>query len=46
LADLTNGQVAVRNSRFPAGELLIFPRTELARFLSGAKAGEFDNLVE
>lgn len=45
LADLTSDQVAVRNSRFPDGPALIYTREEMAAFLTGAKDGEFDDLV-
>lgn len=37
--------VAVRNSRFPDGEVLLFYRAELGAFLAGAKDGEFDDLA-
>jgi len=37
--------VAVRNSRFPDGEVLLFNRDELGAFLAGAKDGEFDDLA-
>ena len=37
--------VAVRNSRFPDGAVLLFNRAELSAFLAGAKNGEFDDLA-
>ena len=37
--------VAVRNSRFPDGAVLLFNRDELGAFLAGAKDGEFDDLA-
>ena len=45
VAALTDGTVAVRNSRFPAGPALIYTRAEVAAFLAGAKDGEFDDLT-
>ncbi|MGH9151148.1 MAG: DUF397 domain-containing protein [Acidimicrobiales bacterium] len=44
LADL-GATVAVRDSKDPTGPVLAFTRTELAAFLAGAKAGEFDDLA-
>jgi hypothetical protein len=45
VAALADGQVAVRNSRHPFGPALVYTRAEIAAFLAGAKAGEFDDLV-
>jgi hypothetical protein len=45
LALLATGSVAVRNSRGPRGSALIYTRAEIAAFVAGAKAGEFDDLV-
>lgn len=45
LAPLPGGDVAVRNSRHPAGPVLIYTRAELAAFLKGAQNGEFDDLA-
>ncbi|MFG2722005.1 DUF397 domain-containing protein [Streptomyces sp. NPDC048416] len=45
IARLPDGEVAVRNSRFPAGPALIFTSSELAAFLDGARKGEFDGMV-
>jgi hypothetical protein len=42
---LTEGEVALRNSRDPHGPALIYTSTELASFLTGAKEGEFDDLL-
>ncbi|MEV8628565.1 DUF397 domain-containing protein [Streptomyces sp. NPDC051079] len=41
LAALSNGAVALRNSRFPQGPALIYTRAEIAAFVSGAVDGEF-----
>ena len=45
VAPLPGGGVAVRNSRHPEGPALIYTRAEIAAFLAGAKAGEFDDLA-
>jgi len=45
VATLPDGEIAVRNSRHPAGPALIYTRAEIAAFLAGAKAGEFDDLA-
>ncbi len=45
VAQLPNGGIAVRNSRFPTGPALVYTRAEIAAFLAGAKDGEFDHVV-
>ena len=45
VAVLPGDEIAVRNSRHPAGPALIYTRAEIAAFLAGAKAGEFDDLA-
>ena len=45
LAALPAGEIAVRNSRYPAGPALIYTRAELVAFIQGAKDGEFDDLT-
>jgi hypothetical protein len=45
VAGLPDGEIAVRNSRHPSGPALIYTRAEIAAFLAGAKAGEFDDLM-
>jgi hypothetical protein len=42
VARLTGGHVAMRNSRFPDGPVLVYTREEIAAFLGGVKDGEFD----
>jgi hypothetical protein len=42
IAHLPDGQVAMRNSRYPGGPALLFTRAEWDAFLGGAKDGEFD----
>ena len=45
LARVAGGAVAVRHSRDPHGPALVYTPAEIAAFLAGAKAGEFDDLV-
>ncbi|GCD41897.1 DUF397 domain-containing protein [Streptomyces paromomycinus] len=45
LAVLADGQVAVHNSRHPAGPVLVYTRAEIAAFLQGARVGDFDDLT-
>jgi hypothetical protein len=45
LAELPDGRVAVRNSRFPEGPRLVYTRAEIAAFVLGVLAGEFDDLL-
>jgi Domain of unknown function (DUF397) len=44
VAALSGGAVALRNSREPNGPALIYTPAEMAAFLAGVKAGEFDDL--
>ncbi|MFE9247686.1 DUF397 domain-containing protein [Streptomyces sp. NPDC007088] len=46
VARVDGGRIAVRNSRHPEGPALLYTRDELAAFLSGARSGEFDHLIE
>jgi hypothetical protein len=39
------GEVALRNSNRPDGGTLVFSRGELAAWIAGVKAGEFDDLT-
>jgi hypothetical protein len=39
------GAVHLRDSKNPDGAVLTFTRFEIAAFLEGAKAGEFDDLA-
>jgi len=45
VALLPDGEIAVRNSRFPGGPALVYTRAEIAAFLAGAKDGEFDHVL-
>jgi Domain of unknown function (DUF397) len=45
LDTLDDGSIAMRNSRFPGGPVLIYTRDEMQAFLAGVKDGEFDYLV-
>jgi hypothetical protein len=40
-----DGMVAVRHSRRPNNEMIIYNMVEWAAFLDGAKKGEFDDLA-
>ena len=42
MAFLTDGDVAMRNSRDPHGPALVFTAAEWDAFLAGARDGEFD----
>lgn len=44
LADFGDG-IGVRDSKDPDGAHLQFTRSELAAFIEGVKAGEFDDLT-
>jgi hypothetical protein len=44
LAELAGGDVALRNSRFPAGPVLVGTRDAVAAFVRAARSGEFDDL--
>ncbi|MFC4943681.1 DUF397 domain-containing protein [Pseudonocardia sp. GCM10023141] len=41
VADLTTGEVAVRNSRHPEGAALVFTPAEWVAFVGGVVQGEF-----
>lgn len=45
VAALGNGDVAMRNSRFPDGPALVYTPAEITAFLGGVKDGEFDDLI-
>ena len=45
VATLPGGEIAVRNSRFPSGPVLVYTHAEIAAFLAGAKDGEFDHVL-
>ena len=42
IAHLPDGQVAIRNSRYPAGPALVFTPGEWAAFADGVRDGDFD----
>ena len=44
-AALTDGSVAVRDSKNPDAGALVFTRAEIDALVKGAKAGEFDDLT-
>jgi hypothetical protein len=43
VADTPEG-IAVRHSDQPGGKVLLFTRAEIAAFIAGCKAGEFDDI--
>jgi hypothetical protein len=45
LAELADGAVAVRNSRYPSGPALIYTPAEIRAFILGVKDGQFDDLA-
>ena len=45
LAQLSDGEFAVRNSRNPDGPALIYTQAEIAALIEGIKLGEFDDLL-
>lgn len=45
VAVLPDGEIAIRNSRYPSGPALVYTRAEIAAFLAGAKDGEFDHVL-
>ncbi len=44
VAALPDGQIAVRNSRYPDGPALVYTQAEIAAFLTGVRNGEFNDL--
>jgi hypothetical protein len=45
VAGLPNGHIAVRNSNHPDEGMVLFTRAEMSAWISGVKAGEFDDLT-
>ncbi|UOE18023.1 DUF397 domain-containing protein [Thermobifida halotolerans] len=45
MARLSDGSIAVRNSRFPDGPALVYTQAEINALILGAKDGDFDNLL-
>ncbi|MBP2706204.1 DUF397 domain-containing protein [Microbispora sp. RL4-1S] len=45
IARLADGRVAVRNSRHPAGPVLVYRREDVLAFVESTKAGDFDDLL-
>jgi Domain of unknown function (DUF397) len=45
LAELADGEIALRNSRFPSGPVVVGSRAEVAAFLRAVRSGEFDDLA-
>ncbi len=44
-AALPTSALYMRNSRFPAGPILLYTQGEITAFLAGAKDGAFDHLL-
>jgi Domain of unknown function (DUF397) len=45
VAELPGGAVAFRNSRYPAGPVLLYTPAEVTAFIQGVKEGQFDDLA-
>jgi Domain of unknown function (DUF397) len=45
LAELADGAVAMRNSRYPGGPALVYTPAEINAFILGVKDGQFDDLA-
>ena len=45
VADIADGGIAVRNSRFPGGPALVYTPAEINAFILGVKDGQFDDLI-
>jgi len=45
VATLPDGHIAVRNSNHPDEGIVLFTRAEMSAWISGVKAGEFDDLT-
>lgn len=45
MAELPSGEIAVRNSRYPDGPVLVYTREEVEAFVGGAKDGDFDHML-
>jgi hypothetical protein len=46
MARLSDGSIAVRNSRFPSGPALVYTQEEIDCLIHGARDGDFDNLLD
>ncbi|MFC0109245.1 DUF397 domain-containing protein [Kibdelosporangium aridum] len=44
VASLADGTIALRNSNHPDAGVVFFTRAEIAAWIKGCKAGEFDDL--
>ena len=45
VAALPDGRIAMRNSKHPEAGTVYFTRKEMAAYIAGVKAGEFDDLT-
>lgn len=46
LGELAGGSIGMRNSRHPAGPVIVYTRAEISAFLQGVRNGEFDDLAD
>ncbi|MBA0124378.1 DUF397 domain-containing protein [Haloechinothrix sp. YIM 98757] len=46
VAALNDGRIAVRNSNHPQASTVLFTRAEIAAWIKGCQAGEFDDLAQ
>lgn len=44
IAELPDGTIAFRDSRYPSGPALVYPPAEIRAFLTRVKNGEFDDV--
>jgi len=45
VAQADDGAIAVRDSKDPSGPMLRFTKAEMAAWIDGCRAGEFDDLT-
>ncbi len=45
MAGLADGGIAIRNSRYPDGPVLLYSRAEIRALIEGVKEGDFDHLL-
>jgi hypothetical protein len=45
LGGLADGEIAIRNSRYPEGPALLYTRAEIRALIEGVKEGDFDHLL-
>jgi hypothetical protein len=45
LGGLAGDEIAIRNSRYPGGPVLLYTRAEIRALIEGVKEGDFDHLL-